>query len=161
MTKLKTPWLIQRCEFRKGKLLYDYMGSSEFEWGACPKSLKRIFEKGISTATGTITFDYKQVMVYMVAGKEFPFSDYESHLTALAENSIRLQESSWFDRAMKALTAGSGDGSCEYLGNRISVWFDIDNDVLWTLSEANQKELVTVLSRIQELWESKELPKKD
>lgn len=150
MTKLRTPWLIQRCALAGGKLRYDYMGSTEFEWGACPKSLKRIFEKGISTGTVSIPVDDKPVAVHMVAGNGFPFDDYQPHLRALAGREVRLQESSHFDRAVSA-----GTDFYESLGMGINVWFDIDNDVLWTLSESNQRELVAVLSGIKEAWASK------
>lgn len=47
---MKNPYCIQRGKFenREGKqgidslLSFDYMGSSEFEWGALPSSLKRV-----------------------------------------------------------------------------------------------------------------------
>jgi hypothetical protein len=49
---IREPWLIQRGSFKDlpeaeiagldSLIRYDYMGSSEFEWGALPKSLKSI-----------------------------------------------------------------------------------------------------------------------
>jgi hypothetical protein len=51
---MKNPRLVQRCEITERRYEYDYMGSAEFEFGACPESLKRIFAKGLSCSSTTV-----------------------------------------------------------------------------------------------------------
>ena len=75
----KKPWLIQRCTIKNGyykegefkvsdMLRFDYMGSSEYEWGAVPKCLREMNErmikegleifKYVSPKNNTKTFHY-------------------------------------------------------------------------------------------------------
>jgi hypothetical protein len=144
---MKTPWLIQRCELGSGKLRYDYMGSSEFEFGDQAKSLKRIFEKGMVGGTATISLQGKEVTVYMVAGTGFSFADYQQYLQQLVEHKLRLQEHSGFDNMVKVQLGIRINGS-GYIPT-YNVWFDIQNDVLWTLSEDNLQALVSVLRGVE------------
>lgn len=166
---MKQPLLIQRCELGDGKLRYDYMGSLEFEVGDQSKSLKRIFAEGIKTGRTTVNLEaaqtsvsagggstsvsthrqYMDVPVYMVAGKDFVFADYRQHLQQLADNKLRLQEWINFDGAVK-VQAGIESGRRSII--RTNVWFDIQNDLLWTLSEDNLKTLVSVLEGIKQTW---------
>lgn len=65
---ISNPWLIQRGSFRdipEDKIVgldsliqYDYMGSSEFEWGALPKALKHM----TSNWKDYITFQIESIM---------------------------------------------------------------------------------------------------
>ncbi len=169
---MNTPWLIQRCELGNEKLKYDYMGSTEFEIGDQSKSLKRIFAKGIETGVTTINVEsaqtavsmgggmtsqstYRQftdVRVYMVAGEGFNFADYQPYLQQLADHKLRLQEGTYFDYRVKAQVSNKPELRSFSLTN---AWFDFQNDVLWTLTEDNQKNLVSVLEGIKQTWASK------
>jgi hypothetical protein len=61
------PSLIQRVRYRKNDLRkgidaffeFDYMGSSEFEWGALPKSLKLMRELRMKDPDSSKTPDWK------------------------------------------------------------------------------------------------------
>lgn len=152
----KSPWLIQRCTLDGGMLRYDYMGSSEFEVSDQPKSLKRIFAKGMRTGSTTVkvvtsAVSEREVTVYMVAGKGFIFTDYQPYLQQLADNKLRLQEWTNFDEVVR-LHVGLRTGQYVPATN---VWFDFQNDVLWTLTEDNQKALISVLEGIKQKWSEK------
>ena len=105
-----------------------------------------ISTSGGSTSQSTYR-QYTHVTVYMIAGKNFSFVDYRPYLQQLAEGSLQVQ--SWFDFE---------DILKDQLGVKIdpkqlsqtNVWFDIDNDVLWTLSESNRQALILTLNRIKE-----------
>ena len=68
--------LIQRGQFnrdgegltgRTGVVDLDYMGSAEFEFGAIPKSYRRImheFDKYIYTSTGIYTKDNNELVLF-------------------------------------------------------------------------------------------------
>lgn len=143
------PWLIQRCELREGKLKYDYMGSHAFEVGEQPEALKRIFVAGVAVGSASVVVGGKEVPVYMVASEGFPFFDYQFYLQQLSENNLNLQEHTYFDDALKVKVGLSI--SLRY-PPRTNAWFDFRNDVLWTLTENDQKALIIVLEGIRNMW---------
>jgi hypothetical protein len=148
---MKTPWLIQRCELKEEKLKYDYMGSTEFETGGQSESLKRVFEKGISLGSAIINVGGKEVVVYMVATEGFPFEQYQPYLQKLAEYKLRLQEWTSFDEVVKAQVGFK----TSFRTPSTNVWFDFQNDVLWTLEKNKRKALVSVLEGIKTKWSKK------
>lgn len=156
---LEHPDCIQRCNIQGGELKYDYMGSSEFEVGEQAKSLKRIFALGITLGSAKIRIEGKEIEVFMVAGKGFPFADYQRWLQQLAENKLRLQEQTYFDYAVLR-HAGLDEKLPWYakeIGKDISSWFDFPNDVLWTLTEEGRQGLVRALEITQGKWAARVL----
>lgn len=149
---MKQPWLIQHCELAGGKLIYDYMGSAEFEIGDQAESLKRIFAAGVELGTATVTMFRKQIPVYMVASKGFPFADYQPHLQQVAVGNFRPKEWTNFNDVVRAKAGGL---KIFHHITHINVWFDFQNDVLWTVTEENQKDLVAVLNGIKRKWAEK------
>ncbi|MBI5152880.1 MAG: hypothetical protein HZA36_00230 [Parcubacteria group bacterium] len=150
--QLKRPWLIQRCELGEGQLKYDYKGSSEFEVGDQAKSLKRIFAEGIYFESLRVDVGCWSVGVFVLAGKGFPFAEYQPYLQQLANDELNLQELSYFDSAIKA-RLGMHPRFIHIRGT--NVWFDFQNDVLWTLTEDKQRVLVSVLEGIKNKWAEK------
>ncbi|MDO8516425.1 MAG: hypothetical protein Q7S28_04185 [bacterium] len=159
---MKAPYLIQRCEIENSKLSYDYMGSSEFEWGDQAKSLKRIFAKGVAWASTVIRIQDPRVQerrehdvqIYMVARRDFSFVEYQPILQQLGEDKLRLKEASYFDTAIKAQL---GFPLGPYERSRANVWFDFEeNDVLWTLTKNKRKALVGALTSIEQKWATPE-----
>jgi hypothetical protein len=144
---MRSPYLIQRCELR-GKLSYDYMGSTEFEIGDQAKALKEIFAKGMCLETLTVNVGAKEAKVYMVAAEGFPFADYGPYLQELANHERRLKELSGFDEAVRVQLG--------LLDHRIfpdtKAWFDFPNGVLWTLTQNDRAELVSYLENIKQKW---------
>lgn len=127
------------------------MGSSEFEGGDQPDSLRRIFATAIVIGSTTVMVGTEEVRVYMVAKEGFPFQDYQQYLQQLAKNNLQLKERTHFDDVIKSR-----------LGIKIwgptpstNAWFDFENDVLWTLSEDDQKSLLEVLKNIKDEWANK------
>ena len=145
---LKRPWLVQRCESGEMELTYDYMGSTEFECGGQPKSLKRIFAAGMAEEVVNITIRGKEIPVYLVAIAGFPFAEYQPHLQRLAEGKLRLQEWTDFSEAVKTQAGLEADRATP----RTNVWFDFENDALWTLTEAERTTLVATLEVIRQKW---------
>ncbi len=145
---MQRPTLVQRCELADGKLKYDYMGNADFEGGEQAASLKRIFAKGISVVSTTIDCQNKEVTVYTVSGQGFPVADYQPHFQRLAERGVAGEELTDFDEAVKEVAGVNADRTYP----RINAWFDLDNDVLWTLSEENQRALVSALEAIKAKW---------
>lgn len=142
---MKNPHLIQRAKFsnnnsKKGIdsiLSFDYMGSSEFEYGALPESLKNI-RKNISNY---VQFNYsfnqhpeKSVTVFCLKEQQ----DFIGNiLEQLADRQIRLKEFSAFDSYI------NDDG---YFKDKFDFWWDIENNFMFWKSneefELKFKELI-------------------
>lgn len=126
---MQNPYLIQRAKFenRQGKtgidsiLRFDYMGSSEFEWGALPASLKRVRED----ISNYIQFNYsftkfpsKVVTVFCKKEQQDFIGDI---LEQILSHKIRLKEHC----DLKDYVNPNPDfGKI----NPSDFWWDIDND---------------------------------
>ena len=119
-------YLIQRAEFKNREekkgidsiISLDYMGSSEFEWGALPDSLKKI-------RSGYNDYVYLDVpimdKVVTVFCKDFQKSEVKTYLTKLSKREMILKERIGFD-----LYINNGD---DYL--ETDFWWDLDNDLMF------------------------------
>ncbi len=123
------PYLIQRATFRYNAektgidriLSFDYMGSSEFEWGALPASLKRIRAERDKYRTIDISIKGKTITVFT---KDEPDMEYFNWLT---EGRLHLKEFSAFDQYIK------GEG---YFAMKFDFWWDIENDIMFWRKDA-------------------------
>lgn len=145
---LERPFLIQRCEVEPGRLRYQYMGSAEFEFGARAESLKRLFAKELCLLSTTLRVKGKEVPVYLIASGDFSLDDYQPYLEQMAVNDLYLKEMSEFHKAIEQQRGVKLNWEV-----RANVWFDIENDVLWTLTEENQQVLLECLRDINKAWE--------
>lgn len=117
-------YLVQRASFenRKDKkgidslLLFDYMGSSEFEWGALPKSLGRI-RKNINEMTFLdIPIRDKVVSVCCHNSQK---TEIKQYLENMVEGKFNTKGFTAFDSYVK------NDG---YFKDKFDFWWDIEND---------------------------------
>lgn len=121
-------YLLQRAKFedreeKKGIdsiISLDYMGSSEFEWGALPDSLKRI-------RSGYTNYVYLDVpikdKVITVFCKDFQKSEVKMYITELSEGKMLLKEFSDFNYYINK------DVYDNYMGT--DFWWDLDNDIMF------------------------------
>lgn len=131
---MENPYCIQRGKFENNEekkgidslLSFDYMGSSEFEWGALPSSLKRVREN----LSNYVQFQYsltkhptKIITVFCKKEQQDFIGDI---LEKLAINKISLQEFSAFDKYIK------DDG---YFKDKFDFCWDIDQD--WFFWKSN------------------------
>lgn len=122
---MKTPYLIQRARFRKstGKgidslLEFDYMGSSEFEWGALPRALKRTREnKKEYIQFELILGDFVDKSI-MVLCKQSDKEEMPTILRLIANRESRLKEFCDLDYYL--------EGRSNYKTS--DFWWDIEND---------------------------------
>lgn len=148
---MKTPWLVQRCRLNKESLLYEYMGSAEFEFGSCSESLIRIFEAGVCLGELNVGIDDKETIVYMIGPKNFFFKDYWEYLQLMTDDEIYLKELTYFHYKVKQ---EMGIEEAPSWISDVNVWFDIQNDVLWTLKKENQENLLKVFEDIKAKWKA-------
>lgn len=130
----RTPYLIQRAEQitdgsrdeLKGVnqiVDCDYMGSSEFEWGALPKSLKEIREDIQDYVYQEIMVNDKKITLF--ANKKYADWIHRRVLPQLAAGNMRLKEFSGFD--MQFMTGERYDRARK----RYNFWWDIDNHYMF------------------------------
>ena len=146
------PRLIQNCTLDRGnkKLLYEYMGSTEFECGHQAKSLRRMFRGKIEMGACTIRAFDRDVEFCIVARKGFPFGKYVQVIQGLVNKEWRTQEPTYLDEVLKKnLRLAKTD-------IRTEVWFDFTNDALFTLSVANAHSIALALENIKEVWQQQD-----
>lgn len=148
---IKKPYLVQKCVLDGSNLRYEYMGAAEFEVGDQVVSLRRIFEKGMTWGTVTITSHDQEIVVHMVAANGFPFEEYQKYLQLMGENRLHLKEWSQFDAVISAQIPSV----IHRFMPRTNVWFDFENDVLWCLDKSKRKALVHVLGGVKRKWSQK------
>lgn len=139
---IRKPHLVQRgtinrplakSDMKLGDAInFDYMGSAEFEFGALPKSLRRIEDKAAALVQTTVPEicdgDGRSLRVWSIlTGDDFVL--YLTHLHAMRAGKYRLKERSCFD-------ADPNRSS-----RRIDFWWDIQNDVMWGFDKAFMNRL--------------------
>ncbi len=120
-------YLIQRAKFqnRENKtgidsiLSFDYMGSSEFEWGALPSSLNNIRANIDDYVYLDIPIKNKIITVFCKSSDK---TNVKQYLSELSEKKFRLKEFSAFDSYI------SNDG---YFKDKFDFWWDIENDLMF------------------------------
>lgn len=120
------PYLVQRASFKKREnrigidaiLSFDYMGSSEFEWGALPASLKRIRANIANFKFYILFVGDKSITVFSDQSVEL----LQEYLDKLAKNTFHCKEFTAFDKYIKG---------GEYFSNKFDFWWDIQNDIMW------------------------------
>ena len=146
------PYLIQRCTLDRAdkKLLYELVGSSEFEVGLQASSLKRMFAGEIEMGACAVRAFDRYVEFCIVARKGFPFGEYARVIQGLINQEWGTQEPTYLDDVLKKnLRLAKTDVKTE-------VWFDFTNDALFTLSVANAHSIVFALINIKEVWRKKD-----
>lgn len=118
-------YLVQRAKFKKtekagidGILKFDYMGSAEYEFGALPKSLRRIRANIEDYDLFLGYLGGKKVSVFC---KKSMLPDVKNVIDSHARNEIITKEAVRFDRFCK------GEKS-EWTPD---FWWDIENDFMW------------------------------
>lgn len=99
-------------------LKFDYMGSSEFEWGALPDSLSRIRKEPYLSYDLTIKGKSLTVFCKISHNTE----DVKEYLLNLAANKWYMQEYSDFDNFINP---------SEHFKSKTDFWWDISNDIMF------------------------------
>ena len=100
-------------------LKFDYMGSSEFEWGAIPSSLDRIRKEISSYTYLDVPIQGKVITVFC---KDSQKSDVKQYLEKLASGGFHTK--SW--HAFDDYVNHSG-----FFKDRVDHWWDIENDFMF------------------------------
>ena len=134
--------LIQRAkfenrDFKKGIdsiVHFDYMGSSEFEWGALPESLGKIRDLINDYTYLDVPIKDKVITVFC---KDSQKSEVKQYLTELSENKWHLQEYSDFDNYINP----------QFMKSRTDFWWDISNHLMfWRKDNEFESKFKTIIA---------------
>ena len=145
--------LVQRGNFNKRDakgidsiLRFDYMGSSEYEWGALPDSLKVIRSK-ISNYS-FIQLEIGKLQVEVFCGSEH-LKLVEEYLIKLSKNEFCLQEYSGFNDAVKSKKSPD-------------FWWDIENHLMfWKKDDQFKEDFEKLIQAFPETNQKKKKKKKN
>jgi hypothetical protein len=110
------------------RFTFDYMGSSEFEFGALPQSLKRICQKRNTHILLPVRANKKisQCKDLHVFGDKTAVEEYVKFIPDLLKNKLYTKEWTGIPESLGIIK----DGLCHDLKSRFDAWWDIDNDVI-------------------------------
>jgi hypothetical protein len=113
----------------------DYMGSSEFEWGAVPKALKRMRENKVEVSERQVDLHGKSHTVFFVSNPASADAKWAS-----------LQK--WVDNGMRGKEWTKFDTMLETPDDRwpTDAWWSLEDDVAWALSRENAELLATAIN---------------
>lgn len=119
---VREPWLIQRCSIKSrpapkktcGECLnFDYMGSSEFEWGVIPDTIRKLDE--IKDTLKLFKFKGSKGEKFFILCQESQAEDYQKILQKLLDKEINTKEYVFSD-----------------FNDKIDFWMDLDNRVCFS-----------------------------
>lgn len=140
-------YLLQRGNFedrdyKKGIdsiVSFQYMGSSEFEWGALPESLSRIRDMIDQYIYMPVPMGDKTIMVFC---KKDRVDEIKPYLISLANNDMHLKEYSDFNSYIKP---------SKYDNCRTNFWWDLENHLMfWVKDDKFTKKFKSVINPIIE-----------
>jgi hypothetical protein len=113
----------------------EYMGSSEFEFGAVPQSLRRMRERGeVTLHVGEVTREGVTVPVFVVGHREHVEAVPAALTTWLSDEYPRSKEVTHFPEQV--------DGTASGWARETDAWWSLNSDVMWTLDEAIAERLL-------------------
>jgi hypothetical protein len=121
----------------------DYMGSAEFEWGAIPKALKRLADAGKNITLEQREYNGHTLDFLWITKEGDPFEDWR----AWVEGGPCVGRYGTHDRSpcdgkeppYELLDRLAGKPRPEW-GWRTDVWWALDENVMWALSEEGHLE---------------------
>jgi len=127
-------YLVQRAQiedrdYKKGIdsiVSLDYMGASEYEWGAVPDSLKRIRAEISEYTYMDLPMDGKVITVFCKVSQRPEVPEY---LNALANNDMQTKCYHDFNNLLRPSNIHKDFQKKHPL--RTSFWWDIENDLMW------------------------------
>lgn len=186
----RAPYLVQRGKIKSpadlsstfGKNVdLDYMGSSEFEFGATAQSLRRITKdlsrltsvrhQVVPTAPVTITIDTyegkgkrkkwvetkKPITIgdLFVVGDKDKVAAYLPFIGKIWNGELRMKERAKFQDPGKDFSTRFSEMQL----NRVDIWWDIDHDVIWSFDEKFMKALPAMLENTRKLFAERDATK--
>ncbi len=141
---VEQPWLVQRCFLYEGVFQFDFMKIPDFEDGRRADSLKRLFRDELSEQLVSIETPKTEVSVFTVGRFGFDMTLYCKMIEGIANGTIPTKAPTKFPEAIERLPV-IHDPMAPLARDQVNVWFDLTNDVFWSLSRKTNDDLVAHL----------------
>ena len=158
-TEPMRPYLIQRGKFKDAALdqitgpdsilRWDYMGSSEFEWGALPQSLRRMDARHADYAvheTPHVSHDGQRVYLLCAGDPTRALAA----LAVVADGEARFKETPYLKERLSGKD-WAGRPAGDYITD-VGFWWDIGNDWMAVLGQMNAERVRIAMDRLHEKW---------
>jgi hypothetical protein len=131
---------------------YDYMGSSEFEWGDVPKSMKRMMDVHKGNVTGEVSFTRKVTSWQPRRAIKTTTTEYPVKIWYICKKGIEselkkllygLAQEDW-KNMKEVLMFEDNLGKKDDIGKTVG-WHDICNDFMFFTNEEMFKELEKII----------------
>lgn len=133
-------WLVQRMTSKDsgangfdGLFALDYMGASEFEWGAIPKSLKEIRSASVGVRSVLINHRDTTRSVYFVGGVD-AIEEALPKFEAWLAGGLRGQERSRFEENFL--------GTADRWTRETNAWWSLQDNVMFALDDTIAERLL-------------------
>jgi hypothetical protein len=121
---------------------FDYMGASEYEWGALPSSLDRIRENINDYTYLDVPINGKTISVFC---KDEQKSDVKTYLEEISNGKMRTKLGSHFDQYVNPTERDMKWQSKYPL--KINLWWDIENDIIfWAKNPDFEVKFKTIIN---------------
>lgn len=141
---VEQPWLVQRCFLYEGVFQFDFMQIPDFEDGRRADSLKRLFRDELCERLVSIETSMDEIPVFTVGRFGFDMTLYRKMIEGMANGTIPTKAPTKFPEAIERLPVVH-DPMAPLARDRVNVWFDLTNDVFWSLSRRTNDDLVNHL----------------
>lgn len=146
------PYLIQRCKLKDydrdkvtgidSILSFDYMGSSEFEWGALPKALRELCRVADNLHVSEVSFGKKSLWLICPANSVLPCT---KMLQLVANEKHRTKE-------YVGIEAYLNDDEGRHGFKNYRAWWDIDHAWLACTSKLLARQLIKSIKTVRDRW---------
>lgn len=151
---VKMPWLIQRCKLNgkteqpgfDSKFRLDYMGSSEFEVGSIPASLKFMCKNSVKLSVHKLAhiINYKSQYMHMICTDEI-YEQYKIFIPSMIKDEIQLKEASY----LKENTTGIWFGKpIDDSFSKVDMWWDILNNVMLCYGQSTAELIMASIKEV-------------
>lgn len=120
----------------------------DFEDGRRVESLKRLFLDELSERLVSIETPKDEIPVFTVARYGFDIAKYRKMIEGMANGAIVTKAPTRFPEAIDRLPV-IHDPMAPLARDQVNVWFDLTNDVFWSLSSRANNDLVAQLGVIR------------
>lgn len=140
---LKMPWLIQRCLLDDSdSLKFDYMGSSEFEFGTVPNALSWMAEENLTIHAFEDEILGTKIEYFLFGSTDRDWQNYRQIFLGLVDDSIRTLEPTGLKDELEVLL---NIRKRKQHHHRTNVWIDLENGCMFAISK-------DIIDRLDSLW---------
>lgn len=151
-SKVLAPKFVRPVVLHDGLIGYPDMGATPYDRGGEQRAVRFLVKRGWKTHQIMIALGHSYRVLHVVAPHDLDVGAYETHLQAIADGTLYLDEHSGFAQHFAGLIHDSGAQSGPH--GHADAWLDFtqegaqQNAAFWTFSVSTAKALTYALARL-------------